>query len=53
MKVIFTGWLDEKRSVPLEVQSYFNCRYELSVQNGLLFKRDRVVIPTTVAIGLR
>jgi len=44
----FTGWPDERRSVPLEVQSYFNCRDELSVQNGLVFKCDRVVIPTSL-----
>ena len=48
MQVIFTGWRDDRKSVPLEVQSYFNCRDELSVQNGLVFKCDRVVIPTNL-----
>ena len=48
MQVIFTGWPDERRSVPLEVQSYFNCHDEWSVQNGIVFKCDRVVIPTSL-----
>jgi len=47
-QVIFTSWPDERRSISIEVPSYFNCCDELSVQNGLVFKCDRVVIPTSI-----
>ena len=46
MQVIFTGWPDDRKSFPLEVQSYFNCRDELSVQNGLVFKCDKSCYPS-------
>ena len=48
MQVIYTGWPEERKSVRLKVQSYFNYRDELCVQNGLVFKCDRVVVPASL-----
>ena len=48
MKVVLTGWPDHKKAVPPEVQPYFNSRDELTVQDGLIFKSDRVIIPTSL-----
>ena len=48
MQVISVGWPDNKKVVPLEVRAYFHCRDESSVQNGLIFKSDRVVVPTSL-----
>ena len=48
MKVVLTGWPDHKKAVPPEVQPYFNSRDELTVQDGLVFKSDRVIIPTSL-----
>ena len=39
------GWPDEKSSLPMEVTPYHSFRDELSVQDGLIIKQDRVVIP--------
>ena len=48
MQVVLTGWPERKHLVPQEVQAYFSSRDELSVQDGLLFKGNRVVIPTSL-----
>ncbi|XP_033750517.1 uncharacterized protein K02A2.6-like [Pecten maximus] len=39
------GWPDRKNVLPPQVQVYFPFREELTIQNGLIFKSDRVVIP--------
>ena len=43
--VILQGWPEENRNVPTEVHAYIPHRDELTVQDGLIFKQDRVVIP--------
>ena len=43
--VIMNGWPDDKSRLPMEVTPYHSFHDELSVQDGLIFKRDRVVIP--------
>ena len=44
-KVILQGWPDDKSSVPPIALPYFNQRDELTVQNGLIFRGERVVVP--------
>ena len=48
MKVVLAGWPDHKKAVPPEVHPYFNSRDELTMQDGLVFKSDRVIIPTNL-----
>jgi len=48
MQVVLIGWLEQKQEVPQEVQAYFTSRDEFSVQDGLLFKSDRVIIRTSL-----
>ena len=43
--VILQGWPEEKRQLSQQLQNYFPFREELSVQNGLVFKSHRVVVP--------
>ena len=45
MKVILQGWPDDKSSVPALALPYFNQRDELTAQNGIIFRGERVVIP--------
>lgn len=45
MKVILQDWPDDKSSVPSLALPYFNQRDELAVQNGLIFRGERVVVP--------
>ena len=43
--VILQGWPAERNAVPVQVTPYYSVRDELSVQDGLIFRSDRVVIP--------
>ena len=42
--IIKQGWPESKLHLPLEVQDYFPFKEELTLQNGVIFKGDRVVI---------
>ena len=43
--VIQKGWPEHKSSVPSIISPYFNMRDEMSIQDGLSFKGERVVVP--------
>ena len=45
MKVILQGWLEAKSSVPALALPFYNQRDELTAQNGIIFRGERVVIP--------
>lgn len=44
-KVTLTGWPEHKDDTELEVREYWDNKDELSVQDGVLFRGDRVIIP--------
>ena len=46
--VILQGWPQTKKDLPSEVQSYWNYRDELTVNDGLVYKGDLVVIPRSM-----
>lgn len=35
-------------ALPLSLNGYFNFREELSVQNGVVFKGERIVVPLSL-----
>ena len=43
--VIKQGWPESKPRLPPELQDYFPFKEELTLQNGVIFKGNRVVIP--------
>ena len=43
--IVTTGWPDQIREVPKEVQPYWTFREELTVENGLLLKSTQIIIP--------
>ena len=43
--VIQKGWPEDKSNVPSVISPYFNMRDEMSIQDGLIFKGERVVVP--------
>ena len=43
--VIMNGWPDEKQDLPAELIPYYSFRDEMSVQDGLIFKGQRVIVP--------
>jgi len=45
MDYVITGWPSDKGQVDELAREYFSYREELSVEDGLLFKSDRVVVP--------
>ena len=44
-EVIMNGWPHRKSDVPEEVTDFWNFREELSIDNGVVLKADRIVIP--------
>ena len=44
IKVILTGWLEDKSQVPNLALPYYNVCNELTVQNGVIFGGERVVV---------
>ena len=47
-RTIVEGWLEVRKDCTTQLHDYWSFRDELSVQNQLLFKGDRVVIPKTL-----
>ena len=58
-ETIVQGWPDNKEHVPPQIFPYFSTRDELSIQDGLVFRGERVVPPrhkkqdTHIAHGCR
>ena len=48
MQVTMKGWPVQKSDSDLDVRAYYNVRHELTVQNGLVFKDCRIVVPTSL-----
>ena len=46
-----SGWPSDKAQVPLEVRPYVKCHDKLSIQDGILFKGSRIIIPTQLRKG--
>ena len=42
--VIMKGWPEHKSNLPSIISPYFNMRDEMSIQDGLILKRERVVV---------
>ena len=45
---IVDGWPDSMKTMPTQLQQYWSFRDELSVENGMLLKGERIVIPWSV-----
>lgn len=44
-EIIIEGWPEKRKQVPKPLQVYWAYRDELSIENGLILKGDRIVIP--------
>ena len=47
-RVITNGWTRELADVEAEVKPYFSYRDELTTQDGIILRGDRIVIPTSM-----
>ena len=46
--IIINGWPGDKLHFPPEVLPYFSIRDKLSVQDGIIFRGERAVIPAEI-----
>ena len=46
--MIKQGWPDSRACVPLKLQEYFPFREELSIQDGVVFKGERIIVPSSL-----
>lgn len=46
--VILQGWPEGKEHLSMDVTKYFHIRDELSVQNGIIFRGERVIVPSAL-----
>ena len=46
--VIINGWRDKFKSVALELRPYYNIRDELSIDDGVIVRGHRVVVPESL-----
>ena len=46
--VIVDGWPDSQRHLTAPLRPYWSCRDELAVEDGLIMKGDRLVIPLSL-----
>ena len=46
--VTMTGWPDKRKSVPEEIRGFWSYREEITTDNGVLFKRDQVIVPSSL-----
>ena len=44
--IIVTGWPEERHLLPVSLRPYWSFRDELSVENGLIMKGERLIIPS-------
>ena len=46
--IIVDGWPEERNSVPMSLRPYWSFRDELGVENGLILKGERLLIPASM-----
>lgn len=50
---ILAGWPDQKAQVPQEIISYFPYRDELTACGGVIYRGDRIVVPTSLRSDMK
>ncbi|KAK3744055.1 hypothetical protein QZH41_000989 [Actinostola sp. cb2023] len=51
--VILQGWPEAKADVPSQATTYFSIRDELTVQDSIILRGDRVIIPSSLRQSLK
>ena len=52
-RVVLQGWPEDRADVPAVAMPYFSMRDEITVQDALLFKGDRIIIPASLRAEMR
>lgn len=48
MRTYKEGWPRDKRKLPENIRGYFNKKDDIFVTNGLVFYRNRVIVPVAI-----
>ena len=51
--VIMSGWPNEKNNLPDELKVYFSYRDEFTIQDGIILRGERIVIPGSLRAGIK
>ena len=51
--VIMEGWPNDRRRVPDRLLPYFSYRDELTIQDGIIFRGERIVIPSSLRKSMK
>ena len=51
--VIRDGWPEEKHELPILIPPYHSIRDDLSIQYGIIFRGERVVVPTSLRTAMK
>ena len=51
--VISEGWPEHKSQLHYDLSQYFSYRDELSIENGIIFKGDRILIPESLRNSMK
>ena len=46
--MVIHGWPNTKQEVPIDVRPYWNFRDEINEIEGILFKREKIIVPTSL-----
>lgn len=46
MRHITDGWKTSKRKISVDILPYWTVKDELSIENGIIYRNDRIVVPT-------
>ena len=44
-EIIYSGWPEKRKQVPVSLRKYWAYRDELTIENGLVLKGERVIVP--------
>ena len=47
-QTLFRGWPDKRKNCPYELHEYWNFRCDLVLDDGLILKGNRIVVPTSL-----
>lgn len=49
---IYEGWPNSRSECPLRLCDFWNFREDLTIEDGVIFKGDRIVVPATLRPGM-
>ena len=44
-ETVLEGWPEHKTKVHLLVRSYWESRYEILIDDGIIYKSDKIIVP--------